>query len=635
MLQLIRDRSQGLVVGVIVFFISLTFALFGVQQYLDARGSVVVAEVNGEEIGLVEYQRAFQQLRQRAQAMLGEEFDPDQWSGAEARLSALEFVVNEHLLLQVVDDANIRASDAQIANYVRSSTQFHQDGVFSKNRYLQIVRGLGFSELGFEQQVRKDIVTNQLRAGIGASAFTTVDELQVLEQYRQQSRDIGFAILGIESFREGTAPTREETEAFFSEQSERYRVEEKVSVAYLELSIESLMQDIPIDESYLRAYYDANQANYVAQEQRNVNHILVQVPREATAEEVETARTKAVGLRELASAGDSFEEIAKENSDDIGSRTDGGETGFFGRGVMAPEFEEAAFAMSEQEISEPIKTEFGFHILRLKEIKPGGLKPFEDARPDVEVSYRREQAEALFFEQAEQLSELVYEQPDSLRSAADVLGLAIKESDSLGRSELAVIFSSRVVEAAFEPEVLIERLNSEPVELRDGRIVVIRVLEHEPSSVPSLDDILDNVTKDLIDTRAREAVHASGKALVERLNNGEDLQTVVASAELTWENSANATRNSSKLNRAILRAAFRTEQGLGAEELYTGVPIGTGDYGVIGVSNVVIPPIEELNISDISQLRRDLASESATTSWQDFVALIKSDSDIESFPHRL
>ncbi len=635
MLQLIRDRSQGLVVGVIVFFICLTFALFGVQQYLDARGSVVVAEVNGEEVGLVEYQRAFQQLRQRAQAMLGEQFNPDQWSGTEAKLSALEFVVTEHLLLQVVEDANIRASDTQVANYVRSSEQFQQDGVFSKERYLQMVRGLGFSELGFEQQVRKDIVTNQLRAGIGASAFTTLSELQLLEQYRQQSRDIGFAILGIESFREGIAPTREEIEAFYSEQNERYRVEEKVSIAYLELSIEALMPDIPVDESYVRAYYDANQSNYIAEEQRNVNHILVTVPRGAAEEEVETAQAKAAGLRELALAGDSFEEIAKENSDDVGSRTDGGETGFFGRGVMAPEFEEAVFAMSEQEISEPVRTEFGFHIVRLKEIKPGGLKSFDEARPDVEASYRREQAEALFFEQAEQLSELVYEQPDSLQSAADTLGLAIKESDSQGRSDLAAIFSPRIVEAAFEPEVLIERLNSEPVELGDGRIIVVRVREHEPSSVPLLDNVIDAVTKDLIDTRAREAVYASGEALVERLNNGEDLPTVIGAAELSWETVASATRDSSKLNRAVLRAAFRAEPGQGGEVRYSGVPIGTGDYGIIGVSNIAISPIEELNISDISQLRRDIASESATSSWQDFVALIKSDSDIKPFPDRL
>ncbi len=635
MLQLIRDRAQGLVVGVIVFFICLTFALFGVQQYLDARGTVVVAEVNGEEVSLAEFQRAFQQLRQRAEAIFGEAFEPERWSGEQAKLTALDFVVNEHLLLQVTDDANIRASDAQIANYVRTSPQFQRDGTFSKDLYKQAVRAVGFSELGFEQQVRKDLVVNQLRAGIGATAFATAEELQRLEQYRQQSRDIGYAILGIEPFREGIVASKEEIEEYFEERGEDYRIEEKISVSYLDLSIETLMADISTDETQLLAYYDANQTNYAAQEQRNANHILIQIPHEAADSEEAPAREKAIILREKALGGAAFEDIARENSDDIGSRTDGGETGFFGRGVMAPEFEEAVFAMSEGDISEPIRTEFGFHIIRLKEIKPGGLKSFDEVRDDVAASYKREQAEALFFEQAEQLSELVYEQPDTLDGATDGLGLSVKTTTMLTRSELADTFSAGVVEAAFDPEVLIEGLNSDAIDLSNGRVVVVRVSEHEPSTVPLLEDVIEDVTRDVIDSRAREAVYARGKAIVDRLNSGEGKQTVIGSEDLKWEDVVGAKRDSSKLNRAVLRAAFRSDPPEGDGVIYAGIPIGTGDFAIVGVSNVAVPPIEQLNISDISQLRRDVAADRTDTSWQDFLALLKSDSKIESYPDRL
>ena len=635
MLQMIRDRSQGLVVGVIVFLICLTFALFGVQEYLDASGTVVVAEVNGEEVDLKVYQQAFQQMRQRAQAMLGDEFDPDDWTSNEIKLTALDFVVVEHLLLQVVDDANLQISDTQIANYIRGSSQFQQDGVFSPEFFRQMVQALGFTELGFEHRVRKDLVINQLRAGIGATAITPAEELQRLEQYRQQTRDVGFAILGVESFREGIEPTRAEIEAYFAERAEKYRIDERVSLAFLELSIESLMADVTADETSLQAYYEANQSDFVAQEQRNVNHILVKVSRSAKDSEVEVALAKVAELRELALKSDSFEALAKEHSEDIGSRADGGETGFFGRGVMAPEFEEAVFTMAEQEISEPIRTDFGFHIVRLKEIKAGGTKTFDEARADVETSYGREQAEALFFEQAEQLSELVYEQPDSLDGTATMLGLPVQTTDSLSRSELAVRFSPSVVDAVFEPEVLSEGLNSEPIELSNTRIVVARVVKHSPSSLPSVDDVLANVTQDLIDTRAREAVDASGEALVERLNNGEELEAVLSSANLKWEQIAGATRDSAKLSLAILRAAFRAESGQADAVIYTGVPIGTGDYGVIGVSNVVVPPVEQLNVSDINELRRSVAATRTIAEWMDFVALLKSDSKIESFPDRL
>jgi peptidyl-prolyl cis-trans isomerase D len=231
MLQQIRERSQGLVMGVIVFFICLTFALFGVQQYLDAQSSVVVAEVNGDEVPLTEFQRAFTQLRQRAQAMFGDAFDPSVWGSEEAKLNALNYVVDERVLLQVVDDANIRASDLQVANYIRTSPQFLDGETFSPSLYKQMIRSIGFSEIGFEQQVRKDLVVNQLRAGIAATAFATAEELQRLETYRQQTRDIGFALIGIEAFRDVVKPTAEELAAYFEENIENYRIPEKVALA--------------------------------------------------------------------------------------------------------------------------------------------------------------------------------------------------------------------------------------------------------------------------------------------------------------------------------------------------------------------------------------------------------------------
>jgi len=635
MLQMIRDRSHGLVAGVIVFFICLTFALFGVQQYLDAQSSVVVAEVNGEEVPLTEFQRAFTQLRQRAQAMFGEAFDPSIWGGEEAKMNALNYVIDERVLLQTIDDANIRASDLQVANYIRTSPQFQEDSEFSANLYKQMIRSIGFSEIGFEQQVRKDLVINQLRAGIAATAFATAEELQQLEQFRQQKRDLGFAIIGIEEFREGVVPTAEEISSYFEKNSENYRIPEKVSLAYIDLSIENLMSEVQTDDAALLAYYEANVGNYVAQEQRNANHILVQVPRDAGEEEEQNARDKAVELRELALVGEEFEAVARENSDDIGSRTDGGETGFFGRGVMAPEFEEAVFSMNEQDISEPIRTEFGFHVIRLKAIKPGGIKTFDEAKDDVLATYQREQAEALFFEQAEQLSELVYEQPDTLEPSAEMVGLDIKQTGMLTRQDLADEFAPRVAEAAFDSEVLVDGLNSEPIDVSNGRVVVVRLVEHEPSRIPELSAVESEVTRNLVDATARERISESGDSLVERLNNGDDRQALLDEAEVTWEEVSGATRDSAKLNRAVLRAAFRVAPPADGATVYEGVPIGIGDYAIVGISLVEVPPIEQLNVSDISQLRRDVATDRTAVGWRDFVEVLKSDAAIETFPDRL
>jgi peptidyl-prolyl cis-trans isomerase D len=635
MLQQIRERSQGLVMGVIVFFICLTFALFGVQQYLDAQSSVVVAEVNGEEVPLTEFQRAFTQLRQRAQAMFGDAFDPNIWGGEAAKLNALDYVVDERVLLQVVDDANIRASDLQVANYIRTSPQFVDGETFSPSLYKQMIRSIGFSEIGFEQQVRKDLVVNQLRAGIAATAFVTAEELQRLETFRQQKRDIGFALIGIEAFRDAVNPSPEELVGYFEKNIENYRIPEKISLAYIDLSIEKLMTDVPTDDARLRAYYDANVGNYTATEQRNANHILVQLPRDASDDEVNNAQEKALKLREQALNGADFETIARENSDDIGSRTDGGETGFFGRGVMAPEFEEAVFSMDEQAISEPIRTEFGFHIIRLKAIKPGGIKSFDEVKADVTETYRREQAEALFFEQAEQLAELVYEQPDSLEPAAGTLGLEVQQTGLLTRQEVADLFAAAVTEAAFEPEVLVEGLNSEPVDVSNGRVVVVRSLLHETSRLPELGMVEAEVRKNFVDASAREAITARGDALVERLNNGENRDALLKEADIRWEEVPGATRDSAKLNRAVLREAFRADPPEGDSTAYKGFAIGIGDYAIVGISNVELPPIEQLNVSDISQLRRDVAGDRTAVAWRDFVEILKSDAAIDLYPERL
>ena len=303
---------------------------------------------------------------------------------------------------------------------------------------------------------------------------------------------------------------------------------------------------------------------------------------------------------------------------------------------MAPEFEEAVFAMTEGEISEPVNTQFGFHVIRLKEIKPGGLKPFAEVREDVEATYRREQAEAIFFEQSEQLSELVWEQPDQLHAAADALGLSVQKTALLDKQQVADKFSTKVANAAFEAKVLLERLNSDAIETDDGRIIAVRVDEYEASRVPTLDELRDTIAAEALDTRAREAAREFGSSLVESLNKGESIDAVFAGEDQPqWETVNGARRDSSKLNRAILREGFRLVPDNNEQTVYSGLSLGTGDYAVFGVSNITVPPIEQLNTSELDALRRELATVRTTLAWHEFVRVLKTDSRIELFPDRL
>ena len=637
MLQLIRDRAQGFVVGVIVLFICLTFALWGIDEYIGAGGKVVVAEVNGDEIELSEFQRMFQRLRQQAQILYGDQFDEAQWSGEQAKASTLDQVVDERILLQLATDANMRISDRQVFEQIRNNEQFRDEaGNFSQQTYSTLVGYMGFSEIGFEQQMRRDLLLNQLRRGVAGSAFVTRKEAQATERLRKQTRDIAYAVVPVERFKDDGEPSEEEIKAFYTEDTDRYRVAEKASLEYVTLSIEQLMKEVTPDEQALKEYYQANETNFTQEEQRNANHILIQVRRDAPESEAEEALAKATAIREQAlQSGASFEQLAEENSDDIGSRTEGGETGMFGREVMAPEFEQAVFSMEIGDISEPIRTDFGYHIIRLKEIDEGGLQTFEQARLDVEEQYRREQAETVFFEQAEQLTELAFEQPDSLMPISDALGLEIQKTALADRNELVLSVPFAVVQAAFKDETLIDGLNSEPIETDNGEVLVVRVKEHKPTRIASLDEVRDEVISAIRDKKAREATAAYGEQLLTRFRDGEDPQTVLAEEELEWKIETAQDRNSTDINRAVLRAAFKAETPADSEKTYIGVGYGLGDYALAQITNVNYPANAELSSDEVEAVQSTVTRSRVIADWRNFVAANRKDAEVVLHPGNL
>ncbi len=621
--------------AVIVGLIILTFALWGIQSYLNAEQVVIVAEVNGEEIGLREYQNTFQRFRQRAQAEFGAAFDESIWSTPETKRRALDFVVDERALDQNIVAANMRVTDAQVVRAIRSSQNFVVDGEFSRERYAQIIDMLGFSELGFEHQTRRELAVQQLRTAVAGSAFVTTAEAKRLEQLRAQQRSFGYALIDAHKYNDEIVITDAELESYFAEREQDYKTEEQVKLEYLILSLDELTQQVPITEDLLRDYYASHKAQYEVEEERSANHVLIQVAREVSPQDDAAALEKARVLRQLIVDGDAIEDIAREHSDDIGSRAEGGETGFFGRGAMVPEFEEAVFAMQPGEISGPIRTQFGYHIIQLREIKPGGLREFDEVRSEVEEALRLEQAEALFFERAERFSDVVYEFPDSLQHAADELGLEVKQTQLLSSEGLAREFSQAVVNAAFDVEVLTEGLVSPPVELPGSRVIAVRVLEHNPSRLRTLNEVREAVANTLRAQKSQARVASEGARVLERLNAGEALEQVVAEGGLEWHVVENATRLSADASRAILRLVFSTPPVTEGKASYAGNIMGNGDYGVVAVTAIHTPAESEIADDAVTTMRTNITRNRAQVGWRSFVAALRERADIATYPDRL
>ncbi len=634
MLQSIRERAQGAIAVIIVLFLCLTFAVWGVESYLNEARKVIVAEVNGDEIELSEYQETFQRLRQRAQAELGEGFDSAVWSQDSTKQKALDYLVEERVLTQNVDRARLRLSLDQVAEFLKTSPNFQVDGKFSSERYAQVTSGLGFSEHAYEAQARKDLALQQLRTGVVASAFITPQELSRVEQLQGETRNVGYAVIAPTDSAKETI-TDQEVSAHFTEHQEDYRVEDKVALEFVELKLEDLVPGVAVSDEELQQYYITHKADFTVEEQRNASHILVQLKADATSTADAAAKQKASELRKLVLDGKPFAEVAKAQSDDIGSRAEGGATGLFGRGVMAPEFEQAVFSMTIGDLSEPVKTSFGYHIIKLTEIKPGGTTPLAEVRATVEQKVRQEKAEDLYYETVERFSDTIYEHPDSLAEAADQLAMKVQIASLQSRAEVAAVFNTAVADAVWEAEILSQGLASAPIEIGDTRIVAVRVTQYVPAHLPSLHQVKANVVAELQSRHVRDAARAHGEALLARLKKGEAGAKVSAEAGLKWEEFKDAGREDGRLNRAVLRAAFKAPVEKIDDKAYLGVEFGNGNYALVEVSRPGSSTNTAEAVTSAPRLNEQLTRARSIVAWRDFVTALKSSAKISTHPEKL
>ena len=636
MLQTIREHSHGWIMGVILFLICIPFALWGISSYIGVGSRVVVAEVNGQELGLGQFQRTYQDFRLRMQATFGERFNPNLISDELIKNQALEQLVTNEILLQRAIKAGLRISEAQVASAIRTFGAFQVSGVFSNDLYESVLSTRGMTPSGFESQLHADMVTDQLRQGVGETAFVTDAERRRVSRLAGQRRDFHFTTIDAEQFRAEVEISEAQVAQHYNENQDLFMDPERVKIAYVELSIKGLMQDVSVSDIELREYYDDNVSNYGVTEERSANHILVRVEADATDEVVETARQKAVGYRDRAVQGESFEEIARQFSEDEGSKANGGETGYFRKGVMAPQFDEQVYAMAVGEISEPVRTDFGFHIVKLRDIRPGGTKSFEEAQELVEKELRREYAERELSDLTEQLAVLTYEQPDTLDVASEEMGLTVTETDWISRSGGTGIFAdTRLIAAAFSEDVLQDSLNSDVIELDDDRLIVLRALDYRDQSLRPLNEVTEAITEELLLAEIKTRAAELGQSLEEQLDDGETRDAVAAAHALEWHVGEDVERRDPDINRTVLREAFRLSRPRPDSPSHGGVSLGNGGYTVIALTGVrdADPYADDEEVK--AEISQRMQSGLSNQIWRDFVASLEAGARVTKYPGNL
>jgi peptidyl-prolyl cis-trans isomerase D len=600
MLQSIRDRAQGWIAWTIVILIVIPFAFWGIQQYFGPDPNVAVAEVDGTEIGLRDFQRTYQRQRQRLQQALGDRFDQSVFTEERIKQQVLRDMVDRVLVTEATRSAGFRVSDAMLRERIQRDDAFVQEGRFSKARYEGRLGRQGMTPQMFEQQVRTDWLSEQLHQGVADTALVTPSELERMLKLRRQQREVAYLRIPAESYVDQVEVGEEAVSAYYDAHRDDYVNPERVTIAYLDLDVEALARQEQVGEELLRQRYEEHRQTYLQPERRRASHILVEVPKDADEAAVEAAREKAQAALDRVNAGEDFAEVAKEVSDDPGSADKGGDLGLFGRGAMVPAFEEAVFSMQEGEVRGPVRSAFGFHVIRLTEVQPEQVLPFEQVRDGIEREVAREQAEQQFYEHGETLANLAYEHPDTLSVAAEALGLEVKTLGPFAREGgQGMAAEPKVIEAAFSPWVLDEGNNSEPMELRADRLVVLRVSAHEPQTQKPLEEVADAIRGKLRRQAAEVRARKDGEAWLDALRNGSDPEALGQEHELEWARPGLVGRRASQVPLAVLDTAFALPHPDGSAS-WGGTALPGGDYALVQVTRVQDPDPET-----ITQAQRD------------------------------
>lgn len=649
MFEWIREHKR-LMLGALIVLIFPSFVFWGISGYEQFVGdSGEVARVDRWPISREAYERAHREQLDRMRQALGaggQALDLGALDTPEFRQSVLDGLIHDRLLARLVEEKLIRVSNLRLQDAIATGVNLRKpDGTFDIDQYKALLAARGQSEVQFEEALRADMARDAYMEALGASGFVPRSVITSVASAQQQQRVIRHLLLPLERYRKAIQSTEEELSAYYAKHQQRYEEPAQADLEVLTLRLSAIEATVPDDEPTIRAYYQQNTQRFGEPEQRRASHILLELPSSADAKEREAAREKVLAqARELVLAlrkGADFAALARQHSKDSGSAAQGGDLGFFGREAMVKSFADAAFALKTGEISEPVESEFGIHIIRVSELRPSKLKPYEQVRGEIATQFRKELAQKRFAELAESFSNMVYEQSDSLKPAAEKFGLAIvrytgvRADGSLaqGSGEKKVPLASRVLSAAFGDEAVRQRRNTEALEAAPGTLVSVRVDQYQPARIPKLAEVRDRVAADRAQELAMGLAQAEGEALVKKINAGEVKDQGLQAAGFSALQRVVRNRGEG-LDPASITEAFRIPADPTQRLRAGGLRVEGLGYRVIVLQSLI--PADPASIEALSKaIAPQLASLDGNAMSNAFLRALRSKAEVETFPNRL
>jgi len=626
MLLTIRKKSQGWVAWLIVLIIAIPFALFGINSYFEGAGQVTVAKVDGEKINAQTFANAMEQRRRFFRSQLGTNFDPAMVDNPEFRLQVVEGLISNRLIQSYARDNGLRLSDDALLTSIVENQTFQVDGKFDQDTYRRAISARGYSTEGFEQQARVTGGIDQVQTALQGSALVNPQEVDQLLTLMLQQREADYVVLSAADVLGEMTVSDEESREEYEANEANYQQAERMKLDYLSLSIDDLMSDIELDDEEIQQAYEANKGKYLSPETRMASHILFTVKGSATQAEQEEVLTRANGVLERIRAGEDFAALASEFSEDPGSKLKGGDLGIIAEGQMVPNFEKVVYSMAEGEISDPVQTEFGYHIIKLNKLDGAVARPLKDVRDEVAKAEKQRLAAIQFNESAETFRTMVFEEPDNLDVAAEALGLELKTSDWVTRDNGKDAFSNpRVRATAFDSVVLDEALNSDVIELEDGSLLAMHKNEHQSQITRPFEQVKMDIESSLKQRKASERVKADGEALIEELKAGEP-EEKLEFVELPKLRTDARTEVEQQVSAEVFGQSLSE-----STSLVSGFGMNNGDFAVYRLSAIVQGDPASATEEQRTALVRQLESRDANSAYSLFRQILREDADVEIF----
>jgi peptidyl-prolyl cis-trans isomerase D len=670
-LQSIRDRLTGIIAIFIFAILIIPFAFVGVSSYFTSDAVNAVAVVNDQEITVNEFNTSFQNYRRRMQSQLGSAFDPELFDQPIIRRQFLDQMIDEELMAQVSIDAGLAVDDQTLAQRIRELEGFHVDGEFNADVYQSRLAAQGMTTQQFENEMRVSMTLSQFPVAIATSAIATDWEVNDYARLADQKRM--FKALIVPAFPETNAEQaadalaeddaageadaealakeaiseeaiseeeiieEEAVIAWYEDHPDNYMSEEMVIIEYIELDANTLAGSVEPDEDLLRARFEGQQARFITPEARLASHILIEAESGAPAVEIETARQQAEDIAARVAAGEDFAELAVELSQDAGSAEEGGDLGWIEPGFMVQAFEDGLYELSlENPVSEPVQTGFGWHIIYLRDIRPSEGMTFTEARGILAEEYMAEENERRYLEQADRLVDIIYEDPTTLDAAANELGLEVKVAGPFGRrgTEDGIASNMELVNASFSELVLAQASVSDPVDLGENHIALIRLREHMPEALMPLEQVRDQVVASVRQQRAMEAASARASGLLASLEGGEEIAVLAESEGLEFVQADAATRNDATLAEQLRTQVFLMPVPAEDGPVRSVIELEDG-YAVVQLEAVTDGELSDEDAFRKQAYSRRIANGSANAEALGFVRMLREQSTIEVFEERL